>query len=220
MNDNLRRGLTVIFGYLFLSCLLFSCQDELMDTVVVYSNDFSREDDHNFQNFKRHEFNGDTVLGWFHNEEVSLTIPDLPAHNTVEVTFDLLIHDSWDGNPQNMGGPDKWYLHLDDEEIINTTFSNTPCGSSFCLYQAYPEYFPRTFEPKSGALDTSLPGRCQYFGVPGWTSKYRITRLVKHKSSVLTLVCGDELLQLNALDPTCDESWSLSKIEVKTLTVK
>lgn len=220
MNYHLWRGLTIIFGYLLLSCTLISCQDELMDRVVVYSNDFSKSDDNNFINFKRHEFNGDTVLGWFHNEEISLTIPDLPGHNTVEVTLELLIHDSWDGNPENMGGPDRWYLHLEDEMILNTTFSNTPCGFSFCLYQAFPENYPRTFEPKSEAIETDLPGRCQYTGVSGWTSKYRITRLIKHNSSSLTLLCGDDLVQLNATDPSCDESWSISKIEVKTLTVK
>lgn len=220
MIDNLRIGLTLIFGYLFLSCLLVSCQDEVLDRVAVYSNDFSREDDNILTNYKRHEFNGDTVLGWFHNEEVSLVIPDLPAHNTVEVTLDLLVHDSWDGNPENMGGPDRWYFHLDDEVILNTTFSNTPCGSSFCLYQAFPQNYPRTFEPKSEAIETALPGRCQYQGVPGWTSHYRITRLVKHQSSSLTLLFGDELVQLNATDPGCDESWSLSNIQVRTLTVK
>lgn len=220
MNYHLWRGLTLFFGYLFLFPILFSCQDELMDRVVVYSNDFSENDDNNFQNFKRHEFNGDSVLGWFHNEEISLTIPNLPAHNTVEITMDLLIHDSWDGNPDNMGGPDRWYLYMDDKEIINTTFSNTPCGFSFCLYQAFPENYPRTFEPKTQAIDTSLPGRCQYNGVPGWTSLYRITRLIKHNGTSLNLLCGDELLQLNSQEPTCDESWSISKIEVKTLTVK
>lgn len=220
MNYHMLRGLAVIFSLTSLSWILFSCQDELLDRVVVYSNDFSGWDDQNIRNFKLHEFNGDTLLGWYHNEEVSITLSDLPAHNTVEISLDLLIHDSWDGNPENMGGPDFWYLRMDDEEIIHTTFSNTPCGFSFCLYQAYPENFPRTFEPKSGAVETDLPGRCQYNGIPGWTSRYRITRLVKHNSRNLSLILGDKLVQLNAPDPTCDESWSLSKIEVKTLTVK
>jgi len=64
-----------------------------------------------------------------------------------------------------------------------------------------------------------LPGRCQYKGIAGWTSKYVVTRLVKHKSSNLTVLIGDRLLQTNAPDPGCDESWSISNIVVKALTV-
>lgn len=220
MNYNKLRCLFIPLGYILFSSLIFSCQDELLDKVAVYSNDFSDLDNTNIVNAKWHEFNGDTILGWYHNEEFSFNLPNLPSHNTVEITIELLIHDSWDGNPDNIGGPDFWYLHLDGEEILNTTFSNTPCGSSFCLYQAYPENYPRTFEPKAGAIDTDFPGRCQYNGIPGWTSKYRITRLVKHDSPSLTILCGDKLIQLNSPDPKCDESWSISKIEVSTLTVK
>ncbi|MEX2593055.1 MAG: hypothetical protein WD426_09770 [Anditalea sp.] len=214
------RPLFSLFGSFLLAGTFVSCQDELLDKVNVYSNDFSNLDSSNIINAKWHEFNGDSVLGWYYNEEISINIPSLPYHNTVEITIELLIHDSWDGNPDDIGGSDFWFMHLDGEEIVNTTFSNTPCGYSFCLYQSYPENYPRSFEPKTGAINTSLPGRCQYKGVPGWTSKYRITKLVKHERSNLTILCGDKLKQLNTTDRTCDESWSISKIEVNTLTVK
>lgn len=206
---------------LFLSTLVISCEDELMDSVTVYSNDFSKSEQNSaVTNAKWHLFNGDTLLGWYHNEEIGLNFLNLPKHNTVEVTIELLVHDSWDGNPDDVGGPDYWYLHMDGEEIINTTFNNSPCGSNYCIYQSYPENYPRTFEPKTGALETNLPGRCQYRNVPGWTTKYRITRRVKHNSDKLEIQMGDRLKQENAYDPTCDESWSISKIEVNTLTVK
>lgn len=215
-----RGNVCVLFRYLLLSCLLFSCQDELLDKVTVYSNDFSEQDDSHITNAKWLEFDGKTVLGWYHSEDITLTLPNLPAHNTVEITVELLIHDSWDGNPDNMGGPDYWFMHLDGDPVINTTFSNTPCGFSFCLYQAYPDNYPRTYEPKTGASATNLPGRCQYEGMTGWTSLYRITRLVRHDSRNLTLLLGGRLKQTNAPDPLCDESWSVAKIEVKTLVVK
>jgi hypothetical protein len=219
MNYNNWRSLFILLGCVLLMASLISCQDELLDKVHVYSNDFSSADPSSLTNGKWHEFNGDTVLGWFHNEEVSLNISRLPSHNTVEITIELLIHDSWDGNPDNIGGPDFWFMHLDGQEIINTTFSNTACGSSYCYYQSFPENFPRFFEPKTGALETILPGRCQYEGIPGGTTKYHITQLIKHESPDLTLLCGDKIKQLNTSDPACDESWSISKIEVKTLTV-
>jgi len=210
-----------VMGCFFLAVALTSCEDRLMESVTVYSSNFSRSDENSpITNAKWHEFNGDTVLGWFHNEEIALSLPNLPKHNTVEVTIELLVHDSWDGNPDNVGGPDYWYLHLDGEEIIHTTFSSSPCGSNYCIYQSFPENYPRTFEPKTGAFDKNLPGRCQYKNVPGWTSKYTITRRINHNDDHLAILIGDRLRQENAPDPACDESWSISKIEVNTLTVK
>lgn len=214
------RYLSVLLGYFLLTGSHFSCQGEFPNRVSVYNNDFSELDNTYIDNVKWHEFNGDTLLGSYNNEEISINIPNLPSHNTVEIILDIMIHDSWDGNPDNIGGPDFWFMHLDGKEIVNTTFSNTPCGYSYCLYQAYPENYPRKFEPKAGAVDSGLPGRCQYNGIPGWTSHYRITRLVKHNSPSLSILCGDRLMQGNVTDPECDESWSISKIEINALSVK
>lgn len=219
--NNKLRVFFILLGCLFSSFALTSCEDALMERLVIYSDDFSTSQENSpVVNAKWHEFNGDTVLGWYNKEEISLNFSGLPKHNTIEITVELLVHDSWDGNPDNAGGPDYWYLHVDGEEIVNATFSNSPCGSNYCLYQSYPENYPRTFEPKTGALDSNLPGRCQYKGVPGWTSKYRITRLVEHKGNNLSVLIGDRLKQENVTDPSCDESWSISKIEVSALTVK
>lgn len=209
-----------MLGIFFTSLLLFSCEDTLLEEVLIYSNDFSEMDLANFEKGRLHVYNEDTVLGYFHNEEIQLTIPNLPSHNTIKVTIDLLLHDSWDGNPDNVGGPDFWYMNLDGVEIIRTTFSNSPCGASYCLYQSYPENYPRFFEPKTGAIETDLPGRCQYAGIPGWTTKYRITRIISHNAPSLEIICGDELKQENAYSPPCDESWSVANIEVSTMIVK
>ena len=222
MKENSKlRVFFILMGCFFSSFAFTSCEDTLRERVVVYSDDFSHTDENSpVVNAKWHEFNGDTVLGWYNAEEIALNLSNLPKHNTLEITVELLVHDSWDGNPDNVGGPDYWYLHLDGEEIVNTTFSNSPCGTNYCTYQAYPENFPRSFEPKTGAIDINLPGRCQYKDMPGWTSKYVITKLVKHQGKNLTLVIGDLLKQENTLEPGCDESWSISKIEISALTVK
>jgi hypothetical protein len=223
MKENSKlRVFFILLGYLFSSFVFTSCEDTLMERVVVYSDDFSSVDENTpVANAKWHEFNGDTVLGWYNAEEISVNLSGLPKHNTIEITVELLVHDSWDGNPDNVGGPDFWYLLLDDEEIINTTFSNSPCGSNYCIYQAYPENYPRTFEPKTGAADGGLPGRCQYKDLPGWTSKYEIKRLVEHQGNSLSVLIGDRLKQENtSSNPSCDESWSISRIEISALTVK
>ncbi len=199
---------------------LMACETVLTEETLVYSNDFSSSDISNISNGRLHAFNGDSLLGFYHNEEIVLTVPNLPAHNALQVSIDLLVHDSWDGNPDNVGGPDFWYLQLDGVEVLRTTFSNSPCESLYCLYQSYPDQYPRLNEPKTGALETDLPGRCQYEGQVGWTTKYRISRIISHSGSSIEVLCGDELKQENAPDPVCDESWSVGKIEVTTMTLR
>ncbi len=199
---------------------LWACETVLTEETLVYSNDFSSSDISDISNGKLHEFNGDTVLGYYHNEEIALSVSNLPSHNAIQVSIDLLVHDSWDGNPDNVGGPDFWYLHLDGVEVLRTTFSNSPCESLFCLYQSYPDPFPRLNEPKTGSMETDLPGRCQYAGQMGWTTRYRISKIINHSGSSIEVLCGDELKQENAPDPVCDESWSVAKIEVTTMTLR
>lgn len=197
-----------------------SCEHSLLEEVLVYQNDFSAMDVTNIENALLGEFQGRPVLGPYNLAEVAISVPDLPSHNTVRVSVDILIHDSWDGNSNDVGGPDFWFMHLDGAEVIRTTFSNSPCTSSYCLYQSYPESYPRFMNPKTGALNTQLPGRCQYKGRPGWTSLYRITKLISHSNRQLIILLGDELKQTNAKSPLCDESWSLANIEVSTLIIK
>jgi len=198
-----------------------SCQEELLEEIIIYSNDFSSMDSRNIQSEVGFgEYNDELVLGFFHNESFTLKLNDLPDHNSVRINIDLYIHDSWDGNSQGVNGPDVWKMLVDNELVVNTTFSNSPCESTFCLYQSFPENIFRKFTPKTGSIIKDLPGRCQYFGVTGWTSKYRISHLVSHQNSSLAIKCLDELRQLNVLNPGCDESWSVSKIEISLLNVR
>lgn len=211
------------FKYFFITLIFIlssACQDDILEDIMIYSNDFTTMDSRNIQtSVGFEEFQNDVVLGFFHNESFLLTLDDLPTHNTIRVTIDLYIHDSWDGNAQNTDGPDIWKMLVDNELIVNTTFSNSPCEPSYCLYQSYPENGVRQFAPKTGAVLSNLPGLCQYAEVSGWTTKYRITHLVPHSKSTLTIQCIDELVQSNVINPKCDESWSVSKIEVSLLNL-
>jgi len=202
---------------MFCAGCCFSCETRLLEEVKVYDNDFSQADLLYFESGRLFDFNGDTVLGYFHNEEIVLNLPDLPEHNTIKVTIDLLLHDSWDGNPDNVGGPDFWYMQLNGQEVMRTTFSNSPCESSYCLYQSFPDNYPRFYEPKTAAVSSDLPGRCQYQNSIGWTSRYQITKIISHSENQLEIICGDELKQENATDPVCDESWSIARIQVSTM---
>src|SRR5690606_20484075 len=113
MVNNTRRLLATWVGCMLFLGGLVSCQDELLERMPVYFLDFATSHSIPIGNEKWFEFNGDTVLGWYDDEEVVLNLSNLPKHNTVEVTVEVLIHDSWDGNQHEVGGPDFWYMHLD-----------------------------------------------------------------------------------------------------------
>lgn len=214
----------LFFLFLVLSLGLSSCQQ---DTVCdcegvdgVYSNDFSEGDLNNIENGRLFVFENKTLLGNYHNEEVTLNLSALPTHNIVKVTVEIFVHDSWDGNPDNgIGGPDYWYMNVEGEEVMRTTFSNTACVFGFCLMQSYPNNYFRQNLPKTGAIRTTLPGLCHLAGVPDNTTVYSISQLVSHTGPNVKITLGDELLQTNSPNPKCDESWSVGKIEVFTLFV-
>lgn len=182
---------------------------------VVYSNDFSNLNLAGFENGKLFVFQEDTVAGFYHNEEVVVTVPDLPKHNYLKVTIDLLIHDSWDGNPSDsIGGPDFWYMGYDNAEVFRTTFSNSPCASTYCLYQSYPNDYFRQNVPKSGAVQTNLPGLCLFGAFENYTTRYSVSKLIPHTNPSVRIYMGAELLATNSPDPICDESWSIANIEI------
>jgi hypothetical protein len=216
----------ILRGYFSLFCLgcsffIFSCAETLETEQMVYFNDFSKLDLSGFESGRLYIFNGDTVSGYYHNEEIALNLENLPSHNLVRVTIDILIHDTWDGNQFNgISGPDFWFFGIDNQEIFRTTFSNSPCVSTYCLYQSYPDVFPRQFVPKTGALSTALPGLCFLASIDNNTTRYSISKLVEHSNSKLRIYMNSDLASTNAPDPICDESWSLAALKIETLVSK
>jgi hypothetical protein len=43
-------------------------------------------------------FNGSKTLGPFANDSISFNLTVLPPHDSIRVTFDLYIHDTWEGD--------------------------------------------------------------------------------------------------------------------------
>lgn len=204
-------------GWLFFGLLILatSCLPTLESEQVVYSNDFGDLNLEGFENGRIFIFQRDTVAGYYHNEEVSVDIKNLPAHDYLKVTIDLLIHDSWDGNSDDgLGGPDFWYMGYDNEEVFRTTFSNSPCASTFCLYQSYPNDYFRQNIPKSESVRTNLPGRCIFASLQNYTTRYSISKLIPHSNPNVKIYMGAELVGLTSADPICDESWSIANIEI------
>ncbi|MEO8887341.1 MAG: hypothetical protein ABI367_14855 [Mucilaginibacter sp.] len=203
--------------------LLFSCKQQVRNETVVYSNDFEANNLSGITNGTITQYNNTAVLGLYNNSYFSLLVNNLPKHDLVTITFDLYIHDSWDGNKQSPDGPDIWEMSVDGNTFISATFSNAPCaggGGVFCPPQSYPFNYPSSFNnPKTGAYRTDLPGICQLIGDPNGTTLYKIVKTFKHSNSILILKCLDKLVQTNSSNPKCDESWSVDNINIKTISL-
>jgi hypothetical protein len=212
-------------GKLLLSLRLFafflllgtvSCVESVENQVQIYNNNFSKLDLANFENGRLFIWRNDTIAGYYNNEEVAVTLYDLPKHNYLKLSVELLIHDSWDGNwNDGISGPDYWFMGIDSVDVVRTTFSNSPCVSSYCLYQSFPNDFFRQNNPKTGAIETNMPGLCQFGGFQNYTSRYRVERLIEHTDvDSIRFHMRDELKQTNSPSPKCDESWSIAKISI------
>lgn len=206
--------------------LLFnSCAKSVNSDVEVYSNDFEANSLTHISNGTISSYNGSHVLGNYNNQEFGLTLNDLPEHNLVDITFDLYIHDSWEGNQSfqdNLNGPDIWQMKVDNKSYIYTTFANFNClAGNFCPPQSYPADYPTASNnPKSGASRTDLPGFCSEVDNPNGTTLYKIHKRVDHSNKTLLIQCLDKLMQKNAADPKCDESWSVDNIKVRVINLK
>ena len=227
-------------NFLIFFLILNSCNyPEIVRDELIYENDFENE------NFKEIDgnvisfFNNTNVLGDFNNDGFTLHLNDTESHDYIFVSFDLYIHGSWDGNfngfDQN-DKPDKWIMELNpDMDLIKdqssdrfeTTFSNSPCFSDYCLRQSYPEAYPFENNPKSGNLVKNLPKKClnSFFGGDGSTL-YKIEKTFRHSGSAVVIRFYDELYQPNAIDKygvvqsKCDESWSIDNLKVRSISYK
>ncbi|MFY0687738.1 MAG: hypothetical protein JXQ90_11265 [Cyclobacteriaceae bacterium] len=219
------KPLKNIFFLTLTSLGLIGCELTLESEEIVYANDFENEDLNLINGGRVLDFDGSNVIGNYNNDGFDLTLSDLPDHNHVKISFDLLIHDSWNGNQQGKGGPDIWYFHLvvNDKPIFRnsftTTFSNTGCGSQYCLLQSYPKEYPFSHDPKSG-VSNFKPGLCLHSDEQDGTSVYRISKIFQHRKNNLLVVFGDSLVQTNSNSPICDESWSLDNLVIETLQYK
>lgn len=206
---------------LILALAISSCSKTVRNETEIYFNDFETGDLSGISNGYLYEYNGSTVLGRYNQSGFKLLLTDLPKHDLVEISFDLFIHDSWDGNKlgiDDVDGPDIWQLLIDGEMYINASFSNIACVNAngvFCPPQSYPADYPNNNNyPRKGAYRANLPGACHPNGTTTW---YKITKIISHTKSKILLQAVDQLVQKNSDDPACDESWSIDNIKINTI---
>jgi hypothetical protein len=128
-------------------------------------------------------------------------------------------HNSWDGNNNYGGidGPDIWRMQADGVDLVNATFSNTPCTSMYCLFQSYPEKYAIVNNPPMTDAFKTMSGTSDNCSGINTSSAYKIIRTISHTNSTLNLSFRDFLVQTNVPDKLCDESWSIASIVIKVI---
>jgi gliding motility-associated-like protein len=153
-------------------------------------------------------YGGSRVLGPFANDSITYNQANLPTHDSVMVTFDLFIHDTWEGNCST-NGPDLFRFKNGTTNIINTTFSNT----AGCTQGYANSGIPGTYPAFNDAAATGLVKRCD--ATPTSTTKYTITRKFRHSASDLNLSWVGDLRDAIDNSTKCNESWSIDNISIQ-----
>jgi len=223
---------TLQIGAIFIAIIFAGCSNNvIVKEVDIYFNDFESNDFTGISGVYISEFNGSKVMGNFNNKGFQLRLENIPEHNYIQVSFDLYIHDSWDGNTNELNPQgkdhDAWIMEFDLNENLKatekiyfeTTFSNGLCIPGYCYSQSYPHSFPFPNEARQDATSVQLPGHCIWETNPTGTSLYKITKIFPHSRLNSIIHFYDRLIQTDTFDPLCDESWSLDNLKIKVLTI-
>lgn len=210
---------SVLITAVFISILFHSCFKDLPTKTIVYSNDFETKKDLGIDVYNANGlvdtptvsvFNGSHVLGRFNNNFLYLKVKDLPKHSIVNISFDLYIHDKWDGDYIAPGNslPDAWVMNLDNYPLYLTTFSNGTYRQSFPG-----NYIAGGFKnpPKADAWGTDLPGACSLQGSANGTTLYRIEKTTGHTNDSLVITINDVLQPPGNF---CLKSWSIDNLVI------
>lgn len=211
-----RLGLFLLL-FTVMPALFYSCFKDLPKRSIVYQNDFETKKNTGIDVYNANGlvdtptiagFMGGHVFGRFNNNFLYLKVKDLPPHSILKITFDLYIHDKWDGDYIAPGNslPDAWVMNLDNNPLYLTTFSN---GT---YRQSYPaDYTAGGFKnpPKADAWATDFPGACSLQGSANGTTLYKIEKTTSHTSDSLVITMNDVL---QPPGDYCLKSWSIDNL--------
>jgi hypothetical protein len=158
----------------------------------------------NYNSTASFTYNGTKVFGPFANDSITYVMNSIPRHDSITVSFDLYIHDSWEGNCATVG-EDRFKFKVNNNTLLSETFSNSvTCTQSYSNTGVSGNYPALT-----GAVASGLPQRC----LSGSTStKYTITKSFAHSASSLVFSWLGALHDTSANLAKCNESWSLDNI--------
>ena len=152
-------------------------------------------------------FNSTNVLGPFYNDSLVYLATSLPKHDSVRVTFDLYIHDTWEGECSS-GGKDKLKFYGGSKIQMDASFSNTPSCQQTYSNLGIPGLYPA----ENDASKNNLSRRCTNTSK---TTRYSITKTFAHTSGKLDLSWVGGLNDLPGNQTICDESWSVDNIQIE-----
>jgi hypothetical protein len=174
-----------------------------------------------------------TFLGGFVDELVTFSATNLPKHDYVRVSFDLLIILTWDGNGHSgytVGGstavgPDWFQASVRNGPILMAdTFSNIPDVEGFkrpTKFQSYPSPVPGDqIASQTSAVEKNELGFIYEAG-PGFPmdAVYHVSLLVPHDQASITLdfkaLLRDPVKIPRLLQP--EECWGIDQFVVEAL---
>jgi len=213
------KRIMFIIGILCVTALVLQgCFKDITKKREAYANNF---DDRELKGFKIYKnnmlvaapmldtFNGSITLGPFNNTLVELLVDNLPIHNAVEVSFDLYVHDQWQGDHTSSNNvPDLWIMRINDSLNLITTFSNTQ------YTQTYPNWYigAPASPARANSWNAALPGFCSISGRQDGSSQYKIVQTFLHTKQSFKIALSDALQ-----GDLCTKSWSIDNFQVKSI---
>lgn len=150
-------------------------------------------------------------LGEFGNESAFLTVEELPAHSLLNVSVELFVIRSWDGD--EWPGPDVWEVLVDGEVFFSTTFANGDERKPGT--QSFVDSDSEARGPASGRTGASENNTLGYFfREQPRDAVYNLSFQIPHTASELVLG-----FRASGLQPIHDESWGLGSVIVQAVTV-
>jgi len=155
-----------------------------------------------------------SFLGRFGNENVSLSISDLPTHDTIRISFDLYIIGSWDGN--TIPGPDAWGIAVaGGPTLLHTTFCVS--GPTSTRTQNYPDWIGGdSHAQRTGAAESNTMGYTWsnvFLPIPVQTdAMWQLSFEVPHTAAGITFN-----FFASGLQPIDDEAWGLDNVRVEAV---
>lgn len=220
---------TIILINMITVFLLSGCLNDQVTKTTIYLNDFEDGLDgktttksiSSFQNARIENYDGSKVLGRFGFDGFLMNLSNVPEFDMIEVSFDLFIHDSWEGNgnSNNNDQPDIWIFNIDNHNIVYSTFINTLCQTHDCnTQQSYPNSLGSLTPENADALNTNLPGVCKFDSILGGTKQYRYSKKFNQSGSSIEFFLGAQLPGVTATD-YCLKSWSIDNFKVIGITI-
>jgi hypothetical protein len=165
--------------------------------------------------------------GEFSNQDVTARLEKMPAHDYLQISFQLFILRSWDGmarsnNGRSRMGPDFIRAGLDDgRTLLHAVFSNTPVYPGFsaeATWQTYPSPMPGDRSPYMTGADLKNSLGYFFFSNPSpphpmrQDAIYTLKMLVPHSADkVMFHVRG------MGLQAITDESWGIADLHITPL---